>query len=299
VDVDPGTFSANVKAMDKAINSNTIALVGSAPGFPQGIIDPISELSALAVKHKLGLHVDCCLGSFLVPFAEKAGYKLPLFDFRLPGVTSISCDTHKYGYAPKGTSVILYRSFELRHNQYFVSPQWMGGIYCSPSMPGSRPGGLVVATWAAMVAMGEDGYVNCAKAILNSAREIKSGINQIDGVRVLGDPAVSVIAFGIDPNSQKAKNLNIYKVGEAMGKRQWNLNTLQYPSSIHICCTYMHREKAQVFLSDLKESIEEVQQYPERFKSGMAAVYGLAESIPDGSIITDMTKGYIDILYKA
>ena len=141
-------FQADVKAVRKAVNANTAVIVGSAPNFPHGIIDPIQELSEIAVERGVGLHVDACLGGFVLPWAEKLGYPVPSFDFRLPGVTSISADTHKFGYAAKGTSVILYRTPELRHFQYYTIADWPGGFYFSPTFAGSRPGALTAACWA-------------------------------------------------------------------------------------------------------------------------------------------------------
>jgi sphinganine-1-phosphate aldolase len=147
IPVDQQTFRIDINAVKKAINKNTVVIVGSAPHFPQGIIDNIPALSEIAVKHRINLHVDSCLGGFLLPFIRRLGYKTYDFDFSVAGVTSISADSHKYGYAPKGSSVVMYRNKELRHCQYFVAADWTGGIYASPSMPGSRPGGLIAATW--------------------------------------------------------------------------------------------------------------------------------------------------------
>ncbi len=132
-----------MRAVSRLINSNTVLLVGSAPNFPHGIIDDISALSALALRKRLPLHVDCCLGSFLVPFLERVGFDSVPFDFRVPGVTSMSVDTHKYGFAPKGNSTVLYRTTRLRTYAYFVSPDWSGGVYASPGMAGSQPGALI------------------------------------------------------------------------------------------------------------------------------------------------------------
>ena len=154
-------------ATERAIGRRTVALVGSAPTFPHGAIDPIPELSELARRRGLGFHTDACMGGFILPWARRLGAPVPEFDFGLPGVTSMSADTHKFGYAAKGTSVVLYRTPELRRHQYFVSTDWPGGLYCSPTLAGSRPGGLIAACWAAMVATGEDGY-------LESTRDRKS-----------------------------------------------------------------------------------------------------------------------------
>jgi len=308
VPVDPVTMRADVAAMKKAIRRNTVLLVGSAPGFPHGVVDPIEDLAQLAKERGIGLHVDGCLGGYLLPFAAKLNYPIPPFDFRVDGVTSISADTHKYGYAPKGASVVMYSNNRLRSFQYFVAPEWTGGIYASPSMPGSRPGGTIAATWAALVRIGENGYLECAKAIMSTAKEIEAGIRQIPGLKVLGKPDMSVIAFTSDPETKvRGQTVNIYKVGECMTaerksadgsvKHGWNLNTLQKPSAIHLCCTYMHRGRAQEFLSDLRKAVDEVVDHPEKFRDGTAAIYGMAESIPDGTIIENLAKGFIDTLY--
>jgi sphinganine-1-phosphate aldolase len=196
-------------------------------------VDPIDELSELAVKYDIGLHVDSCLGGFLVPFLEvsasilkfqEAGYPLDhLCDFRLPGVTSISCDTHKYGYAPKGTSALVYRSKALRRYQYFVQPNWPGAIYASPTMAGSRPGGLVAAAWAAAACVGRSGYVARTKKIVETTRYIEEESKKIPGLFVYGKPSVSVVAWG-------ATDFDIWQLYEQMSKRGWHLNALQYPS---------------------------------------------------------------------
>jgi len=308
VGVDPVTMACDVAQVAKAITANTIVLVGSAPGFPHGVVDPITELGQLALKHGLGLHVDACLGGYLLPFVVKLGYPLPAFDFRVPGVTSISADTHKYGYAPKGASVVMYRSGQLRSAQYFVAPEWSGGIYASPSMPGSRPGGLIAATWAALVSVGQEGYLECAREIMKTAVAIKEGIARIPGLRVVGTPHMAVVAFSHDDKVQvHGQSINIYKVSEALTAKRvqpdgttrpgWNLNTLQKPSAIHICVTYMHRGRAEELLRDLRAAVELTATKPELFKNGSAAIYGMAESLPDGSVIDDMARGFIDTLY--
>ena len=166
---------ADVEAMIAAVDDSTIALVGSAPCFPTGLIDPIEELAAAAAARGIGFHTDCCLGGFLLPWAERLGYPVPPFDFRVPGVTSISCDTHKYGYAAKGTSVVLYRTPELRHLQYYTTASWAGGLYYSPTFAGSRPGALSAACWAAMVSLGEEGYLDAGVADPRDGRRGEGG----------------------------------------------------------------------------------------------------------------------------
>ncbi|MBN2298106.1 MAG: aminotransferase class V-fold PLP-dependent enzyme [Deltaproteobacteria bacterium] len=284
-------FRADVKAAEKAVTKNTIAIVGSAPSFPHGAVDPIEELSELARSRGIGFHTDACLGGFILPWAKSLGYDVPAFDFSLPGVTSISADTHKYGYAAKGTSVILYRGKDLRRYQYFTTTDWPGGLYFSPTFAGSRPGALSAACWAAMVSMGEKGYLDAAKRIFKTAQTIKEGIRQIPELKIFGDP-LWVIAFGSD-------TLNIYRVMDYMTGKNWGLNGLHKPSCVHICVTLRHTQKgvAKRFIKDLQSAVEHVKAHPDE-KGSMAPVYGMAATMPDRSIVGDMLKQYIDLLYK-
>uniref|UniRef100_A0A671XMR4 sphinganine-1-phosphate aldolase n=1 Tax=Sparus aurata TaxID=8175 RepID=A0A671XMR4_SPAAU len=244
IPLDKKTMKVDVKAMKRAITKNTAMLVCSAPQFPHGIMDPIEEVSELAVRYNLPLHVDACLGGFLIVFMAKAGYKLAPFDFRLKGVTSISADTHKYGYAPKGSSVILYSDKKYRHYQYFVAPDWQGGIYASPSVAGSRPGGIIAACWATMMHMGESGYIDATKKIISTARKIKA--------------------------------------------------------DIHICCTVLHTRPgvADRFIRDVQEQVAIIMKNPKEKTTGMGAIYGMAQSIPDRSMVTEISQGFLDCLYS-
>lgn len=282
---------ADVTSVRKAINRNTVVVVGSAPSFPHGAIDPIEEMSELARQHGIGFHTDACLGGFVLPWAEKLGYNVPRFDFRLPGVTSISVDTHKYGYAAKGTSVILYRSQDLRHYQYYTTTEWPGGLYFSPTFAGSRPGALSAACWAALTSIGEQGYLDATKKILETAEYIKQEIRKIPELRIIGEP-LFVIAFAAD-------TLDIYKVLEAMGHKQWSLNGLHKPSCMHIALTLRHTQPGvkERFIADLKAAIEHVKKHPEE-KGRMAPVYGMAATMPMRGLVSDMLKKYLDLIFK-
>ena len=283
---------ADIDEARRAISRNTIVVVGSAPAFPHGVIDPIEQLSELARTRKVGFHTDACLGGFVLPFARELGYPVPPFDFRLPGVTSMSADTHKYGYAAKGTSVVLYRNRELRRAQFFRYTEWPGGLYFSPTFAGSRPGGLSAACWAAMVTMGEQGYLDATRAILETGRRIREGIAAIHGLRVLGDP-LWVIAFTSD-------ELDIYRVMDFMTKRRWNLNGLHRPACVHLAVTLRHTQAgvAERFLSDLSEAVDFVRSHPAE-SSGMAPVYGLAANMPVRGAVSDLLAAYLDALYEA
>jgi sphinganine-1-phosphate aldolase len=282
---------AEVNAVKRAITRNTVVVVGSAPTFPHGVVDPIEELSEIARRRGIGFHTDACLGGFLLPWAEKLGYKVPPFDFRLPGVTSISADTHKYGYAAKGTSVVLYRGAELRRYQYFTAVDWPGGLYMTPTFGGSRPGALAAVCWAALVATGEQGYLLAAKGILETAAAIRKGVEAIPELRVLGD-SLWIIAFASDV-------VDIYKVVDFMSQRRWNLNPLHKPPAAHLCVTLRHTRPGvtERFIGDLKSAVTHVKAHPEE-RGEMAPVYGMAATLPLRGVVSDMLKRYIDLLYK-
>ncbi|KAL2160865.1 hypothetical protein VTH06DRAFT_1062, partial [Thermothelomyces fergusii] len=300
------SYQVDVRRVARLINSNTVLLVGSAPNFPHGIIDDISALSRLALKKRLPLHVDCCLGSFLVPFLDKAGFETVPFDFRLKGVTSISCDTHKYGFAPKGSSTVLYRTQALRAYQYFVDPSWSGGVYASPGMAGSRPGALIAACWASLVSVGEAGYLDSCKQIVGTAKKLINHINTSPALsaelEILGNPLVSVVAF-------RSRNLNIYDIADGMSARGWHLNALQNPPALHVALTLPIVKVWERLAADL-EAVVEAEREKERARlvegkkvqSGggdTAALYGVAGSLPNKSVVVDMAKGFLDLLYKA
>jgi glutamate/tyrosine decarboxylase-like PLP-dependent enzyme len=284
-------FRADVAATRQAITPNTIAIIGSAPPFPHGIVDPIEELSELAREHEFCFHTDACLGGFILPWAEKLGYPVPRFDFRLPGVTSISVDTHKYGYAAKGTSVILYRGSALRRYQYFSVADWPGGIYFSPSFAGSRPGALSATAWAALVSMGEKGYLDAARRILETTAWIKTEMRQIPEIEIIGDP-LFLIAF-------QSGSLNVYQIMEYMTQRNWGLNGLHLPASVHICITLRHTEPGvkERFLQDLKAAVEYVKSHPGA-SEGLGPIYGMASAIEMRGMVKEVLAWVIDLLYE-
>ncbi|XP_061491240.1 sphingosine-1-phosphate lyase 1 isoform X2 [Rhineura floridana] len=287
-------MQVDVKAMKRAISKNTAMLVCSAPQFPHGCIDPIEEVAELAVKYKIPLHVDACLGGFLIVFMEKAGFPLQhLFDFRVNGVTSISADTHKYGYAPKGSSLIMYRNEEYRKWQFFVAPDWQGGIYASPTMAGSRPGGLIAGCWATMVHLGEDGYVEATRKIISTARFVESELRKIDNIFILGKPEVSALAFGSD-------KFDIYRLSNLLISRGWNLNILQFPRSIHFSITQLQTKPgvAELLVKDIKECVHEIMTLPQEKTTGLGAIYGMAQMVPDRSIVSEIADGYLGCLYS-
>ncbi|MBU2611023.1 MAG: aspartate aminotransferase family protein, partial [Chloroflexi bacterium] len=207
------------------------------------------------------------------------------------GVTSISADTHKYGYAAKGTSVVLYRGQELRRYQYFTAADWPGGLYFSPNMSGSRPGGLSAVCWAAMVSLGEKGYLEASGKILQTAESIQRGIESIPDLCVFGDP-LWIISFA-------SGAVDIYKVMDYMAVRKWNLNPLQKPPAVHLAVTLRHTQPgvAGKFIADLRAAVEHVRANPEE-KGETAPIYGMAATMPLRGVVSEMLRRFADLLYK-
>jgi glutamate/tyrosine decarboxylase-like PLP-dependent enzyme len=273
------------------VTKNTIALVGSAANYAHGLIDPIEKLSDIALEHDLGLHVDGCLGGFILPWGERLGYAIPAFDFRIPGVTSISADTHKYGYALKGTSVLLYRNSDLRRYQYFNFTDWPGGIYFSPGLSGSRSGGIVAATWAAMVSLGESGYLDAAKRIFETAATIRRGIDWIPELQVIGKPTF-LVAF-------RSPDLNIYHVNDHLIEKGWRLNALQLPAALHFCVTRPNTAPgvAEAFLDDLRDAVEYAK-HPARAEPKSGALYGLGGTPEGNEVLETLFTAALDAMYE-
>ncbi|WNG45263.1 aspartate aminotransferase family protein [Archangium minus] len=282
-------FRADVAAMRAAINPRTVLVVGSAPSYPQGVIDPISELAAQAQEKGVLFHVDACLGGFLLPFAKRLGYDIPDFDFAVPGVTSLSADLHKYGYAAKGASLILYRSPELRRYQFFTYTGWSGGIYASPSMAGTRPGGAIAAAWAVLKYLGEEGYLRLARAVLDTAKLLREGIAAIPGLKLLGKPSLSVFAFSSD-------TLDIYALGDAMEARGWKLDRQMMPPALHLMVTPAHAAVVEPFLADLRACAASLAS-GEPAPDGSAAMYGMLGALPDPKEAEGFILQFMDSLY--
>ncbi len=283
----------DVEAASKAINRDTILLVGSASQYCHGVVDPIEKLSDLALKRGIPLHVDACFGGFMLPFLEKLGVKIPLWDFRVQGVTSISADVHKYGYSSKGASIIVYRNAELRSFQFFSYAEWPGGLFASPSMAGSRPGGMLAAAWTAMVAMGQNGYMEVAKKVLRAHNDILEGVAKIPGIKVLTKPDMTCIALVSD-----SKDVSILAVADAMERRSgWKIERQQLPDSLHFSILPQHDGVVPTLISDLAASVKEVQADPSLASKGSTGVYGMVAAIPDKSIVDEFLVKFFSTMY--
>ena len=282
------SYRADVDAMRAAITDQTILLVGSAPAYPQGVVDPIRDIAALAQERGLLCHVDACVGGFMLPWVRKLGYPVPDFDFSVPGVTSMSADVHKYGFAAKGASVVLYRSRELRRHQYVAYADWPGGLYGSPTVTGTRPGGPMAAAWAVLQYLGEDGYLRIAKQSMETARAVMEGLRSVPELFVMGEPTMSIFAFG-------SNDVDVYALADVMNQKGWGVDRQQRPPSLHMMITPAHAPHVEAITRDLREGVAAVRG-SSAAGEGSAAMYGMLGSLPDRSQVEGFIFEFMDSL---
>lgn len=279
-------FRADPAKARELVNENTILMMGSAPAYPHGVVDPIEELAGIAQEKGILFHVDACVGGMLLPWLERLGRKIPAWDFRVPGVTSISADLHKYGYTAKGASTVVYRSRETRRHQHFVYTEWPGGIYASPSVTGTRPGGPIAAAWAVMSYLGEEGYLRIARETLDATNQLLEGIAAIPGLRIMGRPDATIFAFTSD-------EVDVFMLGEAMSARGWKLDRQQLPPALHLMVTPAHLAVAGRFLADLRECTDHLRTTKPQ-PEGSAAMYGMMATFPDRTALESLVLDFMD-----
>ncbi|EFA77235.1 sphingosine-1-phosphate lyase [Heterostelium album PN500] len=293
-----GDCQVDMRAFEKTINRNTILLVGSAPQYPHGLMDPIQEMGRLALKYKLPLHVDSCFGGLFLPFMEKLGFEVPPFDFRVPGVTSISADIHKFGYCTKGSSVLSFINDSYRMYQFMPYVGWPGGLFVSPSMLGTRGGGPIAAAWTSLVAHGENNYKEITARIMVTARAIREGINSIDGLRVIGNPVMCALAF-VSENPE----VNVHCIADLMQsntKLGWKLERTHKPNAVHLTLMQSHVGKQDELIADLRQCYETVAKDPKQYiNKGSAAMYSGIANIPLDNIADDFLKCFLAKTYSA
>ena len=281
-------YTVDIKKLEQLIDCNTIMIVGSYCNFPYGTRDNIFELSNLAIKKNICLHVDGCLGGLVAAFHPYKTYK---FDFILKGVTSLSVDTHKYGFAPKGTSVILYRNREMRNYQYSHVMNWTGGMYITPTIAGSRSGGLIACTWATLVANGTNGYKESIGDIVKGTYTIYKSLKHIKEIEILGEPDLCVISFKI--NEEYMPKNKLWNLIDELNKKGWVLNILSNPDAIHFCITKDNCHNAFTFINNVIEAVKKVKN-TECEISEKTAIYGTASSLPDKDMLADVAIGFVD-----
>lgn len=260
VRVDVKRFKVDLEDVKEKMTPNTALIVGSAPNYPFGTIDDIEGLGELAEDKDLWLHVDACMGGFILPFFERLGEKIPRFDFRVPGVYSISVDLHKYGYALKGSSTILYRESKYKLYQIYVNASWPGYPLVNTAVLSTRSAGPLAAAWVILNCLGEEGYLKLAKKVLNARNKLVEGLEKL-GFKILGVPESSLLTF-------THEEVNVSLIAEFMKKRGWYLQVqpgsihLDFPKSIHLTISPIHEGKVEGFLEDLEECLEEARQHP-------------------------------------
>ena len=266
---------ADVSKLESMINRHTVMVLGSAPEYPHGSIDPIEAMGAVAQKHGIPMHVDACVGGFILPFMAMNGVVLPPWDYRVPGVTSMSADLHKYGFAAKGASTITYRNLELLKHQMFVCEDWPGGVFASPALLGTRPGGAYAAAWAAMQRFGVAGYRDLAARTQQAFERMRAGIEAQPELKVLGEPHGPLLAYG-----SATPEVNIFAVGDQMDAKGWQVNRLQFPDGLHAMITASHLPVIDDYLRDLRDAAATVKADPSLAGKGRAATYGMMAHLP-------------------
>jgi glutamate/tyrosine decarboxylase-like PLP-dependent enzyme len=259
-------YRAHADALADAVTEKAIMLVASAPCFPYGTIDPIDQIGRIALERGIWLHVDACIGGFLAPFAKKLGYDMPDFDFSLPGVRSISADLHKYGYAPKGASVVLYSQSDFHKFQSTEFSDWPKGRYFTPTVAGTRPGGAVAAAWAVMHYLGEAGYVSLASRVMETWRKYMVGIEEIPALSVVGAPHLAIVAF-------TSEIVDIAVVARQLVENGWYISRIADPPGIHQVVNLAHEPVVEKYLTDLSGAVAKVGAHPSRVRDDSVVTY--------------------------
>ena len=285
----------DLKYYKSVVNENTILLVGSAPSFPHGELDPMREICKIAKIYKLPVHMDACLGGFILPFLNSCAGLEDRYDFSMNGITSISADFHKYGLTEKGVSIVMYNSEKYINSQYFIYPNWCGGIYATNTLLGSRPGSIIAITWATMLSRGSDYYKFLANDIVMNTRYLAIELSKIDEVSVFGNPEklVNVVAFN-------TPDFDIYAVNTELKERGWNLNPLQFPSSLHYCITEANcsRESLQEFIRDVRVAVEKCKkEFTGVSPEDGGSIYGTSQKISNRALVSSVARIYLDSLY--
>ena len=289
-----GQMRADVRKLPRLVNRRTVMIVGSAPEYPHGTIDPIESMGEIAQARGVPLHVDACVGGFILPFIEMNGRPLPRWDYRAPGVTSISADIHKYGFAAKGASTITYRNLDLLRHQVFVHEDWPGGVFASPGILGTRPGGAYAAAWAAMQHFGQGGYRDLAARTMQAFDAMRDGVARIPGLYVMGAPSGPLLAYG-----SRDPQVNIFAVGDQLDARGWKVNRLQKPDGLHAMITAGHLKVVDDYLRDVREAVDAVRANPQLAQQGSAATYGMMAHVPLRGMVREKVLDLFVQMYRA
>jgi glutamate/tyrosine decarboxylase-like PLP-dependent enzyme len=288
----PG-YRADVKDLETLIDANTVLIAASAPQYPHGVIDPIGDIAELALRRGLPFHVDACVGGFVLPWIERLGHPLPRWDFRVKGVTSMSADVHKYGFTTKGASVVLYRDMSYLRHQFFVSTDFPGGIYASPTIAGTRPGGAIAAAWASLMTLGEEGFLDHARRALEATKIIADGIAAIPELELLVKPDATIVAWRARPET----GLDTYVIADQLTDRDWLVDRQHHPACIHCTVTSNHLPHAADYVKDVAAAVDYVKAHPELESRGNAAMYGMMAKIPFRGVVKTSVLDVMEKMY--
>jgi sphinganine-1-phosphate aldolase len=241
-------WRADVGAAERLVDARTAVVVASAFSYPHGVVDPVAELAALAARNGVGCHVDACIGAFVLPFLERLGHDVPPWDFRVDGVTEISADVHKYGFVPKGASVVLHRDADWFGHQVFLYDRWPSGLYGSPAIAGARSAAPIAAAWAALRSLGVDGYTEIQRDLAATTAKVRAAVDALDDVAIVGDPIGPVLAF-------ESSTIDLAAVGDVLDDRGWNLNRNTSPPGLHVMLSPAHGAVVDRLLADLADAV--------------------------------------------
>jgi len=285
---------ARADLLPQYVNRHTAMMVASAPSYPHGILDPVSDLAAYAKKRGIPCHVDACVGGFMLPWVEELGYPLNSWDFRVPGVTSISADLHKFGYAAKGCSVLLYSDSSLMDQQFYVRTDWPGGIYATGGLLGTRPGGTVAAAWASIKGLGREGFLATATSNMKAFADLRQKLIAIPEIEIIGHPCMNILAYRTAQN-----NPDLFIIADQLEQKGWQVDRQHKPLSIHL--TLMQHNQAMVnqYITDLKEALAYAKKHPEASGQGQAAMYGLMARLPGKKLVGNQVRDVMRNWYGA
>jgi glutamate/tyrosine decarboxylase-like PLP-dependent enzyme len=241
-------YRADIEVARALVDGETAVVIASAFSYPHGVMDPVSDLAAIAARQGVGCHVDACIGGFVLPFLERLGHDVPPWDFRVEGVTEISADVHKYGFVPKGSSVVLHRDEDWFGHQVFLYDRWPSGLYGSPAIAGARSAAPIATAWTALRYLGVDGYVEIQRDLAVTTAKVRDAVATLDGIEVVGDPIGPVLAFRSD-------TIDLYAVGDVLDDRGWNLNRNTEPRGLHLMLSPAHGAVIDELLRDLAEAV--------------------------------------------
>jgi len=258
----------DVGSLFDAVGPRAIMMVASAPNFPYGAVDPIREIGTRALERDLWLHVDACVGGFLAPFAQKLGYGIPDFDFGVPGVRSLSADLHKFGYAAKGASLVLFSHRDYSRYQGTEFSDWPKGRYFTPTMLGTRPGGATAAAWAVMNYLGEEGYLRLSARAMNVWKDYAARVRQIPELKVVGAPHLAVLSF-----TSAVEEVDIFAVANELSERGWYMSKLAEPAGIHQIINLAHEAVVDRYFDDVESAIQKILRYSIRVRDRTVVTY--------------------------